>query len=293
MSEAKRASLVFPVNSNVIFIREIGLVVIARPMEAIDDIIAHETVIVDDGGVVGMIDFEGYTRSATVVFDHRDAIVNGRLVVGVGDGGEEVIEIVFGRDASPYVCERGAIDGGGEVGELVDDLTVGIERIDVVPDAAHAVIEMDIHDALGRGLHGLDEQFAGRLDSIGIDHESKDPIVGIGRQIREEMRDRSVLETMAGERRNIELPFLKQAVSPQDIFGVGGVEHEHHELLGMVERIHLIVRRNARDEVIRVFVRTEVILDESRRDDLRTHLYRHILCGPRCIRVAGREHYYD
>ena len=289
MSEAKRASLVFPVNSNVIFIREIGLVVIARPMEAIDDIIAHETVIADDGGVVGMIDFEGYTRSATVVLDHRDAVVNGRLVMAFGDGDEEVIEIVFGRDASPYVCERGAIDGGGEVGELVDDLTVGVERVDIIPISAHAVVEMHVHDAGGFGGDGLQEQFAGRLNLIRIDHEGIYPVIRPGFEVGEELVYLTILQAVARERRDAELAIFEQVIPPLDVLGIGGVHREGHELLLVVHGVDTFPRGLAGYEVIRVLVGRESALNITRRDRIRRDLNRYVLGCPTGVGVAGER----
>ena len=103
------------------------------------------------------------------------------------------------------------------------------------------------------------------------------------------MRDRTVLEAMAREGRDIKLTLSEQPVPPLDIGGVGGVECQNHELLGMVERIDQFVCRHTRDEVIRLFVRHEAILDESRRDVLCTHLYHHILCAPRCLGITGRN----
>ncbi len=148
---------------------------------------------------------------------------------------------------------------------------------------------MHVHDTLGGGLHGFDEQFSDGFECLGIDHEGKDPIVRLGFEVREEMRDRTVLEAMAREGRDIKLTLSEQPVPPLDIGGGGGVECQNHELLGMVERIDQFVCRHTRDEVIRLFVRHEAILDESRRDVLCTHLYRHILRAPRCLGITGRN----
>ena len=266
---------------------EIGLHLFAGPGEAIDDIESDVAVKRDDGGVIRMTEFEQFLGIIAVVVNDLYAVTDLILGVDIGDGLEIIGEILFGRYTVPVVDEREAVHGSCQIGEVVIDLTVRVEGVDIIPVASDAVLEMHIDDAGLLGADLLHEEFAGRLYLLRIDDESVYPVVGIGNEVGEEMVDVTVLEAMAGVRRDIKLPGRELVVAPVDVLGVGRIEGEHHEGFLVLHGVDTGLRGFAGNEVISLFVGGERALDIRRRDGGRRDSDRHVLGLVLGIGVAG------
>ena len=266
---------------------EIGLHLFAGPGEAIDDVIADKAVERDDGGVIRMTEFEQFIGIIAVVVNDLNAVTDLILGVDIGNGLEIIGEILFGRYTTPVVDEREAVHGSCQIGEVVIDLTVRIEGVDIIPVASDAVLEMHIDDAGLLGADLLHEELAGRLYLLRLDDESVDPVVGIGNEVGEEMVDVTVLEAMAGERRDIKLPGRELVVAPLDILGVGRIEGEHHEGFLVLHGVDTGLRGFAGNEVISLFVGGKRALDIGGRDSGRRDSDRHVLGLVLGFGVAG------